>query len=361
MRLKLPNGQRALVLLLTCLGALLPLHAWAASCKTQSQLTSAQRDALSNAGRSLLQNVQSGDIHSLQANTIPAVASDFARIADSVNTLKPLVQGATITIDSLYLLDASAEPAAAPRTDFYCGTPVVVLNFNNLPAGMYSLVILHATGVTQPQQIALILSATPEGRWMLAGFFSKPMMEVGHDGLWYWTLARKYAARKMNLDAWFYYRTAAFYLNPVDFMSSPNFEKLQHEQERVKPDTLPGATPLMINGHGSIFQVASIDTSAALGALDLDVYYNPDDAQAAQLHDPPSARKQVADLMMALLTLHPELREAFHGMWVHAQRGDATLFLLELPMDQIAPRTQLPATNLNSGVHSTGPENPLVR
>jgi hypothetical protein len=351
MRLKTPNGQRAVLLLLTCIGALLPLTTRAASCKTQSQMTSAQRDELSTAGRAVVENVQSGDVHTLQANTIPAVAADFGGIADSANTLKPLVQGAAITIDSLYLLDASTEPTVAPQTDFYCGTPVVVLNFNNLPAGTYALVILHATGVAQPQQIALILSATAEGRWMLAGFFSKPMTEAGHDGLWYWIAARKYADRKMNWDAWFYYRTAAFFLDPVQFMSSPNLEKLQHEQEKVQPDALPGTRPLMLDGHGSTFQVTSIDTSASLGALDLDVYYTPDDAQAVQLRDPPSARKQVTDLMAALLTLHPELHEAFHGMWVHAQKGDTTLFLLELPMDQVLPGMQLPATSLNSGAH----------
>jgi len=349
MRLKLPNGQCALVLLVTCIGAMLPLTTKAASCKTQSQLTSAQRDVLSNAGRAVIGNVQSGDVHTLQANTIPAVAADFAGIADSANTLKPLLRGAAITVDSLYLLDASAEPPGSPRTDFYCGTPVVVLNFNSLPPGTYALVILHATGVTQPQQIALILSATAEGRWMLAGFFSKPMMEAGHDGLWYWASARRYAERNMNWDAWFYYRTAAFFLDPVEFMSSPNLEKLQHEQEKVQPATLPNTKPLVLDGHGSTYQVTSIDTSAVLGVLDLDVYYTPDDAQAAQLRDPVTARKQVTDLMMALITLHPELQEAFHGMWVHAQKGDTTLFLLELRMTQIVPGTQLPATSLNSG------------
>jgi hypothetical protein len=39
--------------------------------------------------------------------------------------------------------------------------------------------------------------------------------------------------------------------------------------------------------------------------------------------------------MSGLLTMHPGLREAFHGMWVYADSGGATLFALELPMDQI--------------------------
>ena len=117
--------------------------------------------------------VQTGNVQALRANTIPALAADFGGVADLVQTLKPLVQQAAITVDSLYAMDASSEPVGAPRTDFYCGTPVVVLDFNNLPPGSYALAILHATGVPQPQQISLILSETAEQRWMLGGFFSR--------------------------------------------------------------------------------------------------------------------------------------------------------------------------------------------
>jgi hypothetical protein len=38
---------------------------------------------------------------------------------------------------------------------------------------------------------------------------------------------------------------------------------------------------------GFCFQVTAIDTTAALGALDLEVHYTPDAAETAQLHDPP--------------------------------------------------------------------------
>jgi len=49
--------------------------------------------------------------------------------------------------------------------------------------------------------------------------------------------------------------------------------------------------------------------------------------------------------MTALLAQHPGLRQAFHGMWVHADQGDSSLFALELPMDQIATGTQPQAAN----------------
>jgi VWFA-related protein len=322
---------------------MLPQAALASSCKTQSQMTAAQRDALLTAARTMVGEVQAGSVEALRANTIPAVATDFSGIARSVDSVKLLVQKAVITVDSLYALDASTEPVGNTRTDFYCGTPVVVLNFTDLPPGLYALAILHATGVPQPQQISLILSEAADHHWMLGGFFSRPMMETGHDGLWYWVTARKYAQMNMNWDAWLYYRMAAYFLDPVDFLSSPNLEKLRHEEDRVHPDNLPGSKPLMLAADGSAFQVTTIDTTATFGALDLEVHYTPDTAQAAQLRDPPTARKQVTEVMTALLALHPELRDAFHGIWVQADQDSASIFSLELPMDQIVPGTEPPA------------------
>jgi hypothetical protein len=52
--------------------------------------------------------------------------------------------------------------------------------------------------------------------------------------------------------------------------------------------------------------------------------------------------------MTALLSLHPELHDAFHGMWVHADQGSASLFSLELPMEQIGADRQPSATTSNS-------------
>ena len=336
--------QRTLMLVLT-FAALLPLDSMAASCKTQAQMTIAQRDALSSAARTILVEVQAGDVQALRANAIPAVAADFSGIAGSVDSVKPLLLHASITVDDLYTLDASIDSLGAARTDFYCGTPVVVLNFTNLPPGSYALVIVHATGVPHPQQISIVLSESAQHRWMLGGFFSRPMMEAGHDGLWYWVSARDFAQRGMKWDAWFYYRSAAYLLDPVDFLSSPNLEKLQHEQDRVSPADIPGIKSLLLDSHGSEFQVTAIGTTATFGLLDLEVHYTPDTAQAAKLHDPSAARRQVTAVMSALLTLHPELQQAFHGFWVQADGESATLFSLELPMDQVIPLREPLATN----------------
>ena len=332
--------------MLTLVSALAaPLAAHAATCITQSQMTAAQRDALASAARTMATQVQSGDVQALQANTIPAVAADFAGIRNSAEYLKPLVQGATMTVDALYALDASSDPAGAQRTEFFCGSPVVTLNFDNLPPAAYALAIVHATGVPQPQQIALILSKSAGDHWMLAGFFDKPMIEAGHDGLWYWVSARKYAQSKMEWAAWLYYRIAWNLLDPLDFLFSPNLEKLQHESDQVHPSNLPGTQPMTLSASGAAFTVTAVDTTTTFGPLDLDVHYTPDPTQAAQLRDPPAARKQVTDVMAALLQLHPDLQSAFHGIWVHADQGNATLFALELPMNQITAAPQPSASS----------------
>lgn len=316
---------------------LFPSRANAATCKTQGQMAPEQRTALASTARILMGEVQNGDVQALRQNTLPAVAADFTGIASTVDSLKPFVGKATITVENLFLLDSTTEPAGAARTDFFCGTPVVVMNLTDLPPGTYAVAILHATGVPQPQQIVLILAQSADRRWLLGGFSYKPMLEAGHDGLWYWIAARKYAQRNMNLDAWFYYKTAANFLSPVDYLSSPNLDKLQHEEDQVKPNNLPGSKPITLSEQGSLYQVTSIDTTDALGAFDLEVQYTPDSRQAAELRDPVSARKQVTQVMVALLDLHPELHEAFHGIWVHANQGTTSLFSLDLPMDQIIP------------------------
>lgn len=336
MLFRLTTGQRALLIIfLVCAGTQFLPNALAASCKTASQMTAPQRDALANAARGLASAVQRGDVQALRTNTIPEVAANFGGIAASVESLKPLVQQATITVNSVFALDASTEPVGAAQTDFYCGTPLVVLNFGGLPPGTYGLAILHATGVPQPQQITLVLSQTSGSRWMLAGFFSKPMIQAGHDGIWYWESARKYAQQNMNWNAWFYYRMAVNLLDPVEFLSSPNLEKLQREANQTRPVNLPGTTPMSLTAQGSVFNVTAIDTTVVLGPLDLEVHYTPDATQAAQLRDPSQARRQVLEVMTALLSQHPELHTAFHGIWMHADQGNASLFALELPMEQI--------------------------
>jgi hypothetical protein len=295
-----------------------------------------ERGELVAAARGMAVRVQNGDVNGLRANTLPAVAADFSGIAQSVQALSPDVKMATVTVQEVYDLDASTDAPGQQSTQFFCGAaPVVVLNFSGLPPGKYALALLHATGVEKPQQISLIL-AQSGGQWQLAGFFAKPMVNAGHDGLWYWVSARKYKEMNGRWAAWIYYRMAANLLMPLDNLSSPNLQKLQQETDEVKPADFPTDKPVTVNTASGAFQVTAVDTTTAFGGLDLEVHYAPDAGQATQLHDPPSAKRQVVSVMTALLATHPELKGAFHGIWVQADQGNASLFALELPMDQIA-------------------------
>jgi hypothetical protein len=316
--------------------------AFAASCTTQAQMDAAQRDTLAKLAHSLLSDIQSGNVQALQQNSIPELAANFGAVTSSVEHLKPLIQTATITVDNLYLLDASDNPSQPAATDFYCGSPVVSLHFASLPKGTYALAILHATGVKDPQQFSLVLSQAAGARWLLGGFFEKPMMSAGHDGLWYWENARHYAQTKSGWSAWLYYQTAANLLDPLNFLSSPNLQKLHQEADQVRPSNFPGAKPLTLSVSGATYALNAVSTTTEFGALDLDVRYAPTAAEAAQLSNPPQARQQVTEIMAALVELHPGLKLAFHGIWLQAQQGSSSLFALELPMAQItsAPAPQ---------------------
>jgi hypothetical protein len=314
----------------------LTVPAFGVSCLTQSQMAAPQRTVLAQSAQMLAANVESGNAAAVQAQTIAAVASQFGGIANSIQQVSASIQHAALTVDSLYVLDAT-DLKAAQESQFFCGVPgsalTVEVTIPNLPPGKYALAILHATGVKQPQQLTLVLQNDPAGspNWKLAGFFTHPMTMGGHDGLWFWRQARDYAAKKQVWDAYFYYQTAQFLLEPVDFISSPNLQKLQREAEQNRPANLPGAEPLRLSTGSATFEVTNLRTGELSNQLDLIVTFNGTPGQ-----DPVAARAQVTAVMRALLQQHPELQAAFHGLWVYAATpGNPSPFALELPMEQI--------------------------
>jgi hypothetical protein len=322
------------LVLAVALGLAFP--AFGVSCMTESQMSDAQRTNLQQSAQMLGDNVKAANAAAVRTQTIAAVAAQFDGIANSIQTINSSIQHAALTVDALYLLDAS-DLKAAEETQFFCGvtgSPLTVeITIPALPPGKYALAILHATGVQQPQQLSLVLENDPAGSqdWKLAGFFTRPMTMGGHDGVWFWTQARDYAAKKQLWDAWFYYQTAQYLLDPVDFISSPNLQKLQREAEQARPDNLPGSDPLHLSSGTQTFDIVSLHTGELSNQLDLVVTYN-----ATPNQDPVAARAQVTAVMRALLQQHPELQTAFHGLWVYAATpGNQSPFALELPMGQI--------------------------
>jgi hypothetical protein len=317
----------------------LAVPAWAASCKTQAAMTDAERMPIVEAARQIGQDVQSGRTAELQTATVPEVAAHFDAIANAASALTPLLTGATITVDAVYRLDAGDAKAGEDQIQFFCDSADnathVTLSIQHLPPGQFALALVHATGVAKPQQMALLLQQPQaNGRWLLAGFFPKPLMMAGHDGLWYWKQARSYTQKKQPWNAWLSYTTATYLLQPAGFFSSTNLERLVEEQQAARPKDLPGAEPLSVNADGAIYRVTSLRTDDALGGLDVVVHY-----ASTGTTDPVTARTQTIAVMHGLLALHPELRDAFHGLWVFADpAGGGRPFSLEQPMTAL-PRS----------------------
>lgn len=308
--------------------------AWSVSCTTESQMTNAQRAQAVQGLRALEAPVLVGNAAAVKSMTIPAVAASFDGIAQSIEALSPQIQGGAFTISGMYLLNATDLKGSEEETQFFCSVNgsslVVTVTIPQLPPGNYMLALLHVTGVDRPQQVSMILQQDA-GAWKLAGFFARPMSLAGREGVWYWMQARIYGQKKQNWLAYFYYQTAAFLLTPVDFLSSPNLEKLQKETQGVKPSDLPGAEAMKLPApDGKSFEVTALRTDSFGGQLDLVVNY-----KTASVADPVATRTEILVLMKALLLAHPELRQAFHGLWVYADAPGQRPYAIEMPMSQI--------------------------
>jgi hypothetical protein len=327
--------RTALGLALSLLLALLvPRPLFAVSCTLQGEMTPQTRSSMEQAARTLLQQVAAGSAAQVRASTIPTVAAQFQSIANNIQRLAPLISGATITIDAMYSLDASDLKQQQSEVQFFCDSQNASLHeevgIPGLPPGAYGLVVAHATGVKAPQQFGLLLQSAGPTQWNLAGFFSKPLEDAGHGSLWYWTKARQYAQKGQAWNAHFYYRIAADLALPVGFISTPNLQKLLQEQSEVKAQGLPGTAPAVLTHNGQSYTITGLRTDSSLGGLDLVVEYSVPDVS-----DPVAARTRILGLMSAMLAEYPQLREAFHGLWVFANAPGQQPFAIEQPMDQI--------------------------
>jgi hypothetical protein len=296
-----------------------------------------ERAALVTTVRAIAGKVQANDANGVKAATIPSVASNFGGIAASIQKLNPDLAGATLAVTSVYDLDASDAQPGEDAVQFFCGVAAndlhVIFNIPGLPAGHFAFAIVEATGVKNPQRLSMLLekSASPNaGTWQLAGFFPRPLMSAGHDGIWYWEKARAFNKAGQPWNAYFYYQTAIYLLLPAEFVDSNNFDKLIQELRAATPAGLPGAQPMSVNVDGSPVAVTNLHTDSTFGGFDLVVRY-----EAADVSNPAAARTKSVALMKALLALHPEWKDGFHGMWVFANAPNQQPFSLELSMSEI--------------------------
>lgn len=308
----------------------LPLAGYAATCTTQGTMTAGDRNAVATAGAQIAEAVIEQDDTTLQAALLPAEAGAWNGIREAVEDAAPLLKGGKLELKNLYLLDASMLTAPAD-TEFFCssadGSLTVTLTMRGLPPGKYAVVLGDAAGAAMGGQMGVILGW--DGGWKLAGLTVRPGILDGHDGVWYWTRARELEANGEPWSAWFAYQTARGLLLPVDYLSSPNLEKLDTEAAGITGSP-QNAFPYAIPDGDRTWKIDSMHADATLNHDDVGVVY-----ESTGVTDPAAQRTEAVSVLSALLKARPELRANFHGLWAYAVANGKTTPVMELPMGQI--------------------------
>jgi len=305
------------------------------SCTTQAELFPQDREALVAAGGRLSEADAQQDYVTLKVALLPAEAGEWDGIHGAVEQAAPLVLGGKIQLRSVYLLDASSL-AAPGDTQFFCsnssGSITVTITMRALPPGRYAVVLADAAGAQLGGQLGLILAWDPTGAtaaWRLAGVSARQGSFDGHDGVWWWERARELARSDQPWSAWYCYEAARTLLLPVDFLSSPNLEKLGQEQAQIKGSPLD-AFPYSLADGDRTWKIDAVRLDASLRQADLAVTY-----ESTGVTDQAAVRTEAVAVLSALLKAQPGLRQTFHGLWAYAAKDGKRTPVIELPMGQI--------------------------
>lgn len=311
---------------------LAPLASRAASCTPEPELGSLDRDALSAIITKVANAIMAQDYTTLQAVLLPQEASQWEGIHAAVEQGVPLLKDGHFELRNLYLLDAS-DQTAPQDTQFFCtnasSSLTVTLNMSALPPGRYAVVLADALGAPLAGQVGLVLAWDGAAKeWKLAGLTIRPGVFDGHDGVWYWVRGRS-LAKADPWSAWYSYDAARFLLLPVDFLTSPNLEKLRQEQALIVPSP-QSAFPLSLPDGDRTWQIEAVGLDPALHEADLGVVY-----QSTGVTDPAALRTEATSVLSAFLKAQPGIRANFHGLWAYAEKDGKRTAVMELPMKQI--------------------------
>ena len=311
----------------------LPATGRAATCTSQGELQPQDRSALGAAGERLTQAILQQNFSTLQASLFSGVAGQWDGIRSAIEGAAPVLKGGQAQLQDVYLLDASSATAPAD-TQFFCsnasGSLTVTINLRGLPPGKYAVILANAAGAPMGGQIGLILVWDPTsqpGQWKLGGVSIRQGIVDGHDGVWYWSRARSLAESGSAWAAWFSYDMARYLLLPFDFISSPNMDKLLHEQSQIKGAP---AFPYSLPDGERTWKIDGMAADTTLHEPDLSVTYD-----SLGIADPGAQHTEAAAVLSALLKAHPDLRTNFHGMWALASRDGKITPVIELPMAKI--------------------------
>jgi hypothetical protein len=322
----MPTVSIGLALLLS------PLAGRAVSCTTQAELGSLDRDALATIAGRLANAVTGQDFATLQADLLPEEASSWEGIRATVEQAAPLVKGGQFQLRNVYLLDATNQTAPAD-TQFFCsnatGSLTVTITMSALPPGRYAVVLADAVGAPPAGQLGLVLAWDGAATaWKLAGLTVRPGIFDGHDGVWYWVRGRA-LAKDDPWSAWYSYDAARYLLLPVDFLSSPNLDKLRKEQSDITPSP-QSKLPLSLPDGDRTWKIDAVVLDPSLHEPDLALVY-----ESTGVTDMAALRIEATAVMSAFLKAQPGIRANFHGLWAYAEKDGKRTPVMELPMKQI--------------------------
>ncbi len=307
----------------------LPAAGRAVTCTTQGSMAPADRNALAIAGERFSTAIAQQDDSTLQSALLPTVAQQWPGIQNAADAGSSLLKGGRIQLRDLYILDATslAEPT---DTQFFCssasGALTVTFSMHALPPGRYAIVLADAVGAPLAGQIGLVLGWDASA-WKLGGLFVRPGMLDGHDGVYYWQRAREAAHSNEPWAAYYAYEAARSLLIPIDFISSPNLDKLNQEQSQIADAP---KFPYTVQSGDRTFTIDSVRFDDSIGQPDLGVVY-----QSTGVTDPAAQRTEAIAVLSAFLRAQPILRSSFHGLWAYSSSNGKVAAVLELPMSQI--------------------------
>jgi hypothetical protein len=306
----------------------------AQTCYTGSEIDPPTAKAVEAAAQQYFKMSARGDVAGLRANAIPDIAANFSGIERAVTANQLYFAEGQPSDTRIFVLDASEAKAAMQRADFYCGiynsADRIVFSIPNLPPGHYAVTTAKVPG-EHSITLTMILEDAGKNSWKLAGYYARLNSIGTHDGQWFLTKAREYKQKGQRYNAWFYYLTAWDLIAPVDFMGTPQLDKLSDEIQAARPPDLPSANaPLELSAGGKKFLIADMAAVPVPGDLDLRVQYRTPDAG-----NPMLATKDNLTVSKALLAKYPEVRDAFGAVIARAVDADSHSYSTLTPMKDV--------------------------
>jgi len=325
MRLQVKIGLAAMSV---CLGA-----GAQTVCTTQAKMTPTVRQSVADAAMTLASAIKSDRATQIQGLAVAGLAGNFAQVQYTVQNVSALLQGDSMRVSQVYLLDASTLKQG-DDANFTCAltgsTSEVDFSISGLAAGVYSFAMVEAEGGSRPWLLSFLLQQGG-GTWKMAGLYEHPRAAAGKDGLTYWKTARQQKATQPWL-AWLSYGEADTLLAPAPFASSTNLDNLRTERRQAAPgalaDGISSDEPLVVKtADGKDVKITSLSTDTTTDGATLRLVVRYAAVGDAPVPDTAAVR--------ALLAAHPEIRQGFGAVLVFGDAPGKDPSVLSAKMSEI--------------------------